>query len=75
MDADKLKQVEIAARNPEQVIEPPEVIIERDRLRSLFVNSNPGPRWITEYEAGWKAAKAYYEAEDNGHQSTTRTSY
>lgn len=61
MDAEKLQQIETVVKNPEQVTEPPEVIADRDQLRSLFVNSNPKPRWITEYEAGWKAAKAYYD--------------
>lgn len=63
MDAKQMEQIETIARNPEQVIESPQEIAERDRLRSLFVNSNT-VRWITEYEAGWKAAKAYYEVKE-----------
>lgn len=60
MDAEQLQQIETVAKNPEQIAELPEEIAERDWLRSLFINSNPNRLWITEYEAGWKAAKAYY---------------
>lgn len=60
MDADQLRELDVATRNPEQIIESPEEIAERDRLRALFINSNPLPCWTTEYEAGWKAARAYY---------------
>jgi hypothetical protein len=63
MDANQLQELEAIAKNPEQITESPEEIADRDKLRALFINSNPRPRWITEYEAGWKAAKAYYEAQ------------
>lgn len=57
------KQLEMAAKNPDQIIETPEEIAERDRLKRLFRNSNPRPRWVDDYEAGWKAAKAYYNVQ------------
>lgn len=62
MNSDKLQQLEHVAKNPDCVAETPEEIAERDRLKRLFRNSNPSyPHWVDDYEAGWKAAKAYYE--------------
>lgn len=62
---DRERRLEIAAKNPEQVIETPEERAERDRLRLLFENSNGGLNLgASYYEAGWKAAKAYYDVQD-----------
>ena len=56
------QRIEIAVKNPEQIVETPEEIAARERLRDLYVNSNSHlnkPQGF--YEAGWKAAKAYYD--------------
>lgn len=58
---DREKQIEIAVKNPEQVVETPEEIAERDKLRNLYLNSNYDGSAVSHYEAGWKAAKAYYD--------------
>lgn len=58
------RRLEAAARNPEQIAEPPEESADRDKMRQMFTNSNLRPRWISDYEAGWKAAKAYFNVQD-----------
>lgn len=63
--ADRAQLIEIAVRNPEQVVESAEEIAERERLRELYMNSNMGlNKPFSDYEAGWKAAKAYYGIQD-----------
>lgn len=59
------KQLETAVKNPELVVETPEQIMERERLEMLYYNSG-GRRFsgVSGYEAGWKAAKAYYDVQD-----------
>ena len=58
---EKEPQLEIAVKNPEQIVESPEEIAARERLFDLFMNSNRElNRGVGVYEAGWKAAKAYY---------------
>ena len=54
------RRIEIAAKTPEQMIETPEEIAARDKIRALYVNSRP---LVDKYEAGWKAAKAYYNVQ------------
>lgn len=60
---DREKQIEIAVKNPEQIVETPQEIAERDQLRDLFHNSNSELHRTDDYEAGWKAAKAYYNVQ------------
>lgn len=55
------RRIEIAAKTPEQIVETPEEIAARDRMMALHVNSGP---LVDKYEAGWKAAKAYYGIQD-----------
>lgn len=58
---DKEKRIEIATKNPELIIETQDEITERERAEQLYCNS--GGRalsGVSGYEAGWKAAKAYY---------------
>lgn len=63
--ADRARLVQIAVRNPEQVVESAEEIAERERLRELYMNSNMDlHKPVSDYEAGWKAAKAYYGIQD-----------
>jgi hypothetical protein len=64
MMTDREKQVEIAVKNPELVIETQDETIQRERAEQLYYNS--GGRALSGvggYEAGWKAAKAYYRNE------------
>jgi hypothetical protein len=53
-------QLDAAIRRPETLVETEEEVLARDRARQLYRQSNYGQRWIDPYEAGWKAAKAYY---------------
>lgn len=66
MDANQLQELDIAVRNPETIVETPDEIAERDRLMRLHFNSNYGGSVVSYYEAGWKAAKAYYGVKENG---------
>lgn len=62
---DRERRLEIAVKNPEQIIETPEEIMERERLHRRYVESNTflnKPAGF--YEAGWKAAKAYHDVQD-----------
>lgn len=62
---EKERRLEMAVRNPEQIIETPEEVMERERLHALYVNSNSHlNKPIGYYEAGWKAAKAYFDVQD-----------
>ena len=62
MDTEKLQRLEVVAKNPEQVIESQQEISDRAQLRQLFRNSNASlTHRADDYEAGWKAAKAYYD--------------
>ena len=63
MDESKRKQFEIAVKNPESMAETPEEMMDRLKAEQLYYNS--GGRALSGfggYEAGWKAATAYYEA-------------
>jgi hypothetical protein len=64
MDANQLQELDAAIRRPETIAESEAETLARDRARQLYQQSNlNGPTWIDVYEAGWKAAKAYYEAQ------------
>jgi hypothetical protein len=64
MDANQLQELDAAIRQPETIAESEAEVLARDRARQLYRQSNfNGPTWIDDYEAGWKAAKAYYEAQ------------
>jgi hypothetical protein len=63
MDANQLQKLDAAIRRPETIVESEAEVLARDRARQLYQQSNFGPTWIDDYEAGWKAAKAYYEAQ------------
>lgn len=59
---DREKRIEVAVKNPEQVVETPEEMVERQRLKELYNNSNMGlHRALDSFDAGWIAAKAYYD--------------
>lgn len=62
MDANQLQELEFATKNPKLVTETQQEQLDRLRAEQLYYNSGgrsmPG---ISSYEAGWKAAKAYYE--------------
>jgi hypothetical protein len=51
-------QLDAATRRPETVMETESEVQARDRTWQLYAQSGYGP--IGDYEAGWKAAKAYY---------------
>jgi hypothetical protein len=62
MDANQLRELDAAIRRPETIAESEAEMLARDRARQLYQQSNfNGPTWIDDYEAGWKAAKAYYQ--------------
>lgn len=64
MDASQLNELDAAIRRPETVVEIEAEMLARDRAQRLYDQSNMygGEQWIDDYEAGWKAAKAYYES-------------
>lgn len=55
------KQVEMAIKNPELIVETEAEILTRTQAEQLYYNSGGRARsGVGGYEAGWKAAKAYY---------------
>lgn len=58
-------RLDAAIRRPETVVEPETEVLARDRALQLYDQSRMGhyQNWIDDYEAGWKAAKAHYEAQ------------
>lgn len=59
-------QIEIATVHPESVIETQDEITERERAAHRYYYSSHG-EWqsgVSDYEAGWKAAKARYEVKE-----------
>lgn len=63
MDANQLNELEQALKNPESQPETSQEMADRLQCYQLFINSHLGLNCRTNrYEAGWKAAKAYYEA-------------
>lgn len=60
---DKDKQLDVAIRAPETIAESETEMLARDRAQQLYQQSVSYPRWTDSYEAGWKAAKAYYQSE------------
>lgn len=63
MEAQQLLNLDIAIRRPETITESEAEILAREQARQLYKQSHPGyHQRIDPYEAGWKAAKAYYES-------------
>lgn len=61
MDANQLQELEQVIKNPESQPETPQEMADRLQCQQLFSNSNSMlNRGADPYEAGWKAAKAYY---------------
>lgn len=59
--SDREKQLDVAIRAPETIIETEAEMLARNRARQLYQQSSDNYcQWIDPYEAGWKAAKAYY---------------
>ena len=54
-------EIEFAIKNPEALPETPEEVLVREKAEQLYYQSG-GRRMsgVSGYEAGWKAAKAYY---------------
>lgn len=61
---DRERRLEIAAKNPEQVAESLDERLQRDKMRWAFENANRSLNLAASYyEAGWKAAKAYFNVQ------------
>jgi hypothetical protein len=56
------EQFEIAVKSPETIPETTSEVDVRVKAEQLYYNSGGrGLSRVSGYEAGWKAAKAYYE--------------
>jgi hypothetical protein len=64
MNNNQLQELDAAIRRPETIAESEAETLARDQAQQIYRQSSfNGPTWIDDYEAGWKAAKAYYEAQ------------